>query len=118
VRSLLRLQENQELQGYDRKTHPFALALTALIGEFKYSSLLATIKQLEADPNVRCPRDAKRSEPLMVKWLYDRRHLLSNFTPVIAAGTGQIAVGQLPLDDDFDQAGWFEGADQDTWDRE
>jgi hypothetical protein len=112
VRYLLELPENQDVQAYHRASNPYARDLSALIGAFKFSSLLAKVKQLDGAAHIKYPRNFKRSEPLMVKWLYQRRDILSNLTP---APDAVHALPELPQEEDFFRLDWFDGMNQDPW---
>jgi hypothetical protein len=66
-------EENSDLWNYMRDTHEYSVELKRLIGPFNVSILKEKVKEVESVSKEKCPRVCKRSEPLMVKWLYQRR---------------------------------------------
>jgi hypothetical protein len=118
VRAALEAPENADLQGYSRDTHPYAQELLEIIGCFSFSSLVKAVKQLEQGHNLRCPRTVKRSEPLMVKWLYHHRSILAGFESFGADEPDPVGFRRLPAapEDDFLHLAWFDTIGQRLWD--
>jgi hypothetical protein len=82
VRRELARMENWDLLNYSRTTSIYSQMLIRMLGAFNTVDLLQFVKEVETSSNAKCPRVYKRSEPLMVKWLWYRREHLLRTRPV------------------------------------
>jgi hypothetical protein len=73
---LLALPENADIRDYNCDTHPYALEIRPHIKDFRHVTLKKNIEDLEARTSCKCPRDYKRRERFMVKWLYQHKDTL------------------------------------------
>jgi hypothetical protein len=94
--------EHVDLQNYSRNTCEYSRGLIRMVGPLGIPMLQRVVKEVEAPSNERCPRVYRRSEPLMVKWLWNRREYIRSRQPVDA--NGEIEGPFEELDDLYDEA--------------
>jgi hypothetical protein len=98
VKAELAKPDNWDLQNYSRNACPYSRALMRLVGALSTPTLIRLVKEVESSSNEKCKRVLKRSEPLMVKWLWQRReHILAPQPVVACVAQSPAAVPETPV---------------------